>query len=153
MQHEAERLVALCRAGGVSEARALVTFCGKQPYGVAWKDAGCKAGVPAALVQAAKLVDTGLQEEAFRALGLLVTVHAENQSAAGAAGAVALLVQLAKSSDADLQKEAVRVLGSLVNCHAENQSAAGAAGAVALLMQLAQSSDAGLQKETVLVLG
>ncbi len=136
----AERLVALCCAGGVSEARALVTFCSRQPFGGAWQDAGGKAGAPAALVQAAKLADAGLQKEAVRALGLLVVGHATNQSSAGAAGAVTLLVQLAKSSDADLQKEAVTALGSLVSGHAENRSAAGTAGAVELMCSLLSTS-------------
>jgi hypothetical protein len=125
----------------------------KAAVGDEWQDAGGKAGAPAALVQASKLADAGLQQEAVWAFGFLVSSHAENQSAAGAACAVALLMQLAQSSDAGLQKEAVAALGSLVNCHAENKSAALAAGALALLVQLAQSSDAGLQKEAVAALG
>ena len=160
VQREAELLVGQLRAAAspqqqASAARALVAFCEKQQYGKEWSDAGGRAGVPAALVQAAKIVDAALQRQAVKTLGSLVDcVYApENQSAAGAAGAIALVMQLAKSSDADLQRQAVTTLGLLVSCHPENQSAAGAAGAIALVMQLAKSSDAALQWKAVWTLG
>ena len=61
------------------------------------------AGLPAALVQAAKNVDAALLGKALTSLGLLVAHHKENQSAAAAAWAIPVVMQLAQSSDAALQ--------------------------------------------------
>ena len=96
-----------------SAAHALVAFCAKQEYSKEWLDAGGRAGVPAALVQAAKIADAALQTDAVSALGNLLANHSANKDAAAAAGAIPLILQLAKSSDAALQKKAVSALGHL----------------------------------------
>jgi len=87
-------------------ATTLVKFCSKQPQGRdphvrEWQDASGRAGVVAALAQAAKSSNAALQEQAVQALTRLVFNHYHNQSAAAAAGVVPRLLQLTKSSDAD----------------------------------------------------
>ena len=69
-------------------ATTLVEFCSRQPEGREWQDALGRAGVVAALVQAAKSSDAALQQQAVRALADLVSKNDDNQSAAAAAGAV-----------------------------------------------------------------
>ncbi len=65
-QREAELLVAQLRAAAspqqqATAARKLVAFCAKQKYGKEWSDTGGRAGVPAALVLAAKIGDAALR--------------------------------------------------------------------------------------------
>ena len=90
---QAQSLVAQLRAADsdhqqATAARALVDFCSTQKYSKEWQDAGGEAGVPAALVQAAKLVDIALQTKALTTLGEFVAGHSANRSAAAAAGAI-----------------------------------------------------------------
>ncbi len=87
----------------VAVATALVKFCNRQPQGREWQDAAGRAAVVAAIVQAVKVGDAALQQEAIDALGRLVSDHHGNKSAAAAAGAVPHLFQLTKSSNASLQ--------------------------------------------------
>ena len=75
-------------------ATALVKFCSRQPQGREWQDAGGRAGVVAALVQAVKICDTALQINAVRALQVLISNHDDNRSAAAAAGAIPLLMTI-----------------------------------------------------------
>jgi hypothetical protein len=134
-------------------ATTLLEFCSRQPYGKEWHDASGRAGVVAAVAEAAKSSDVTLQQQAVAALGRLVFDHHDNQSAAAAAGAVPHLMQLTKSSNTALQQAAVMALGSLVFLHHDNQSAAAAAGAVPHLMQLTKSSNTALQEQAVSALG
>lgn len=134
-------------------ARALVDFCHKQECGDQWQDAGGRAGVVGALLQAVRIDDGDLQKNAVSALGNLVILHNGNQSAAAAAGAVPQMTHLLLSSDAALQKEALTAIEVLVAGHDGNQSAAAAAGVIAQVMQLAKSRDTFLQKHAVAVLG
>jgi hypothetical protein len=51
--------------------------------------------------------NTDLQQQAVQALGLFVSNHHDNQSAAVAAGVASHLMQLTKSNDVALQHEAL----------------------------------------------
>ena len=67
-------------------ASTLVEFCSRQPRGIEWHQDACgRAGVVAALTQAAKSSDASLQQQAVAALAHLVYNHHDNQSAAAAA--------------------------------------------------------------------
>ena len=65
-------------------ATTLVKFCHRQPQGKEWQDVGGRAGVVAALAQAAKSSNTAIQGLAVYSLGRLVLKHHGNQSAAAA---------------------------------------------------------------------
>ena len=130
-------------------ATVLVKFCNRQPQGREWQDAAGRAAVVAAIVQALKVSNAALQQEAIDALARLFSDHHGNKSAAAAAGAVPHLFQLTKSSNTALQLSAVRALGCLVSYHHDNQSAAAAVGAVPHVMQLTKSSNAALQQAAV----
>jgi hypothetical protein len=141
-------------------ATTLVKFCYRQlqgrqwqPQEKEWQDVGGRAGVVAALAQAANSSNDALQGLAVYNLGRLVFNHHGNQSAAAAAGAVPHLMQLTKSNNASLQQQAVIALGGLVFNHHGNQCAAAAAGALPHFMQLTKSSNADLQQEAVAALG
>lgn len=107
-----------------STACALIDYCLSHEGGEVWQDACGRVGVPAALLQAAKMGDSQIQRNAFAILGRLVYHHEANQSAAGSSGAIADVLQLMKASDVGLQSEAVQTLDCLIKNHEVNQSAA-----------------------------